>query len=322
MALILFACIGGLLILFWSAERFIEGASSAAHHARVPPLLIGMVVVGFGTSAPEMIVSALAAARGSAGLALGNAYGSSIANIALILGLAALLRPIDVHSRVLRAELPVLCLVTLIAALQLSDGRLSRADASILLLIFGLLLVWAIRYGLRRNHDTLAAQVDCGLAAPRMSRRRAVLWLPAGLVLLIVGSRILVWGATGLAQRLGIDDLVVGLTIVAVGTSLPELAATVAACCKQEHDIALGNIIGSNLFNTLAVAGLAGAIRPLRVPPQLLARDIPFLAVLTLSLFLIGYGFRGPGRVNRREGAALLVAYLAYVGWLIRSSSG
>lgn len=312
----------GLALLLWSADRFVEGSAATARHFGMPPLLIGMVIVGFGTSAPEMVVSALAATQGNPGIALGNAYGSNITNIALILGLTALISPIAVHSQVLRKELPILMGVTALAAWQIRDGDITRFDAVVLLAVFGGLMAWTIRQGLRKQNDTLGSEMAQALEVLAMPVRRAVFWLVVGLVLLIVSSRILVWGAVEIAHGFGVGDLIIGLTIVAAGTSLPELAASLIATRKGEHDIALGNVLGSNLFNTLAVVGIAGAIHPLAVGPEVFNRDMLVMAVLTLSLFVIGYGFRGPGRINRIEGAVLLACYAGYTAYLIGTVFG
>lgn len=319
MTIAFLAVIFGLALLVWSADRFVTGSAAAARHIGMPPLLIGMVVIGFGTSAPEMVVSALAASQGTPGLALGNAYGSNITNIALILGLTALISPIAVHSQVLRKELPILTCVTALAAWQIWDGELTRTDALVLLGVFGTLLGWTIWQGMKKSGDTLGSEIEQELEIKALPLRRAVLWLVIGLVLLIVSSRILVWGAVEIALGFGVSDLIIGLTVVAIGTSLPELASSLIAVRKGEHDIALGNVIGSNLFNTLGVVGIAGVIHPLGVGPEVFSRDILVMAGLTLSLFVIGYGFRGPGRINRFEGAALLACYIAYNAYLIRS---
>jgi len=313
MTLAVCAVIFGVVLLVWSADRFVDGAAAVAQHLGMPPLLIGMVVVGFGTSAPEMVVSALSAWQGNPGIALGNAYGSNIANIGLILGLTALISPIRVESQVLRKELPVLLLVTVLAALQLVDGSLTRGDALVLLLVFVVLMGWSIRSGLRKKGDALEEEVISELVEHQMSLAKATGWLLLGLILLVVSSRILVWGAVVIARGFGVSDLVIGLTIVAIGTSLPELASSLAATRKGEHDIALGNVIGSNLFNTLAVVGIAGAIAPMPVPPEALTRDVLGMAVLSVALFLFAYGFRGrQGRLNRIEGALLLSGYIGY----------
>ncbi|MGX1200394.1 calcium/sodium antiporter [Marinobacter nauticus] len=314
------AILAGLALLVWSADRFVEGSAATAGHFGMPPLLIGMVVVGFGTSAPEMVVSALAASQGNPGLALGNAYGSNITNIALILGITAVIAPIAVHSQVMRKELPILALVTLAAAWLLFDGELSRLDATGLLVLFALVLGWSIWSGMRKTDDVFATEMDAELATHPMPIRNAMLWLVVGLVLLIISSRILVWGAVDLATRFGVSDLVIGLTIVAIGTSLPELASSIIAARKGEHDLALGNILGSNLFNTLAVVGIAGSIAPMAVANEVLIRDIPVMVGLTLALFVLGYGFRGPGRINRVEGVGLLAIFVGYTAYLLSTT--
>ncbi len=310
----------GLILLVWSADRFVEGSSVTARHLGISPLLIGIIVVGFGTSAPEMMVSALSAAKGNPGIALGNAYGSNICNIAMILGITALIKPIFVKSDILKKELPVLALVTLVAIFQLMDGTLTRFEAAFLFSAFLGLLVWSFFQQKKISSDTLALEMENKLENQTLTFRKAVFWLIAGLILLIVSSRMLVSGSVEIAKFFRISDLMIGLTIVAVGTSLPELASTIMAARKNEHDIAIGNIIGSNLFNTMAVIGVAGLIKPMTVDPQLLKRDLPVMAGLTFSLFVLGYGFKGrPGRINRFEGLILLLSYILYVGWLIVS---
>lgn len=311
-----FAIVLGLVLLVWSADRFVEGSAATARHFRMPPLLIGMVVIGFGTSAPEMVVSALSASQGNPGLALGNAYGSNITNIALILGLTALISPIAVHSQVLRKELPILTGITILAAWQLWDGQITRLDALVLLGVFTGLMVWTIGLGMKKKADALGTEMEHKLASQLIPLRQAVGWLILGLLVLIASSRLLVWGAVTIAQGFGVSDLIIGLTIVAVGTSLPELASSIIATRKGEHDIALGNILGSNLFNTLAVVGIAGIVHPLEVGPEVFSRDMMVMAALTVSLFLIGFGFRGPGRISRFEGAALLICYIGYTVYL------
>jgi cation:H+ antiporter len=316
------AVVVSLLMLVWSADRFVEGSAAAARHFGMPPLLIGMVIVGFGTSAPEMIVSALAALQGNPSLAFGNAYGSNITNIALILGLTALISPIAVHSGVLRKELPILLVVTGLAAFQLLDGELSRVDAWSLLAVFGGLVTWTIFQGFRQRADALGLEVVKELDAHTIPLKQSLLWLVIGLILLIVSSRILVWGAVEIAHGFGVSDLIIGLTIVALGTSLPELASSVIAARKGEHDIALGNILGSNLFNTLAVVGIAAAIHPATVAPEILSRDILTMTVLTFLLFVFCFGFRGPGRINRIEGTVLLASYIGYTAFLVMEILG
>jgi cation:H+ antiporter len=310
------AVLGGLAVLLWSADRFVAGAAATAAHYGMPPLLIGMLVIGFGTSSPEIVVSVFSAAQGNPGLALGNAHGSNIANIALILGVTALISPIVVKSRVLHRELPILLGATGLAWWLLGDGEFSSADAAFQLVLFSALVGWSVWEGLREREDILGEEY--AREAHELPLRTALFWLAIGLVLLVLSSRLVVWGAVGIAEAFGVSDLVIGLTVVAVGTSLPELAAAIAAVRKGEHDLALGNVIGSNLFNTLLVAALAGAILPHAVEPALLSRDLPVLAVLTVALFLMGFGITGrQGRIDRLEGGLLVAAFVTYIAWLV-----
>jgi cation:H+ antiporter len=321
MTLALAAMLVGLILLVWSADLFVTGASSTAKRFGMPPLLIGMVVVGFGTSAPEMVVSALASMQGNSGIALGNAYGSNITNIALILGVTALISPIMVQSRVLKRELPFLIGVTLLAAWQLYDGLLSRFDAVVLLSVFTVYMVWTIKTGKSDSNDSFGQEMANELdGSSTLSPKKGFALLGIGLLILILSSRILVWGAVEIAHIFGVPDLIIGLTIVALGTSLPEFASSIIAARKGEHDIALGNIIGSNLFNTLAVVGIAGIVRPATVMAELLTRDVLVMTLVTLCLVVMGYGFRKQGRINRWEGAILLGVYIAYTLYLIQSS--
>ncbi|MDP1633783.1 MAG: calcium/sodium antiporter [Gallionellaceae bacterium] len=310
----------GLLLLVWSADRFVDGAASAARYFGMSPLLIGMVIVGFGTSAPEMAVSVLAAYQGNPGIALGNAYGTNIANIALILGITALAVPIAVQSRILQMELPLLMAVTVVAAWQVRDGEITRVEAWVSLAVFVAVMGWSIWQGTRKNGDALGAEFEQELSAHAMSLSRSLFWLLVGLLFLIVSSRILVWGAVEIAHGFGISDLVIGLTVVAVGTSLPELASSIIAMRKGEHDIALGNVIGSNLFNTLAVVGLAGVIAPITAGEEVFSRDVLVMAALTVLLFVFCYSFRGPHRIGRIEGGILLSIYIAYTAYLIKTA--
>jgi len=321
----------GLALLVWSADRFIDGSAAVAKHFGVAPLIVGMIIVGFGTSAPEMLVSAIAALRGNPALALGNAIGSNIVNIALILGVTALIAPIAVHSSIVRRELPLLVSICLLAGVFLLDKSLSRFEAALLLLSFFGLLAWTFVTARNSSSDLsaadplateLAQELEQGLVEgleqvpDKLSK--SLLWLVVGLVLMIAASRLLVWGAVTLAQQFGVSDLIIGLTIVALGTSLPELASSVMAARKGEHDIALGNIIGSNLFNITAVVGIAVMIRPIsHFDPAILLRDWGSMMLVTLALFAMTYGFGQPGRINRWEGVLLLLAYVAYTGWLM-----
>ena len=319
MTLAFVALIAGLALLVWSADKFVDGAAATARYAGMPPLLIGMVIIGFGTSAPEMVVSALASMQGNPGLALGNAYGSNITNIALILGLTALISPIAVSSQVVRKEIPILLGITLLTGALLIDGHLGRGDALILGGVFIVLLGWSIWTGIKGKGDALDEDVNVEIDSEAMPLKKAIFWLIVGLVLLVGASRLLVWGAVTIAQAFGISDLAIGLTIVAVGTSLPELASSLMAIKKKEHDLALGNVLGSNLFNTLAVVGIAAGIAPLDVDPAVLSRDWSLMMGLTLLLLVMCLGRKGQGRINRVEGGILLCIFVAYTGWLLTS---
>ncbi len=310
--------IAGLIILVWSADRFVDGASGIAAYLGMPPLLIGMIIVGFGTSAPEMFVSAMSAVKGNPGIAIGNAYGSNITNIALILGITSLIAPIKVKSAVLRRELPILTAATLLAAWQIHDGEITRIEAAMLLTVFACLIAWSVWQSINRKPDEFSAEVEDMLKEKSRPFGRSLFSLSAGLVLLIASSHLLVTGAVKIATSLGVSDLVIGLTVVAIGTSLPELASSIAAARKGEHEIALGNVIGSNLFNTMAVVGIAGSVRPFRVSPEVFTRDMSVMLVLTISLFLTGWGFKGrQGRINRFEGGGLVLIYAAYTAMLL-----
>lgn len=315
------AIIAGLILLVWSADRFVDGSAATARYFGMPSLLIGIIIVGFGTSAPEMVVSALAATAGNPGIALGNAYGSNITNIGLILGFTALISPIAVSSQVVRKELPILLAISAMAAWQIYDGELTRLDAIILLAVFALIMGTTIYQELKKkNHAPQDAQDAQDTQESSISLPKAIMWLVLGLVLLIVSSRMLVWGAVEIAHALGISDLIIGLTIVAVGTSLPELASSIIAAIKNEHDIALGNIIGSNLFNTLAVVGIAGSIAPMEVSFEVLTRDVTVMCALTVALLIFALGKKGKARINRFEGALLVLSYIAYTVYLISTA--
>ena len=313
------AIIVGLLLLIWSADRFVDGAAATARHFGMPQLLIGIVIIGFGTSAPEMIVSALSAVNGNPGIALGNAYGSNITNIGLILGLTALVLPLAVNSQVLKQELPILIFVTALSAFLIMDGDVLRLDAWILLGIFFIYMGWTIWTGLSNRDDSLVHDVKEELQKQEyMSLAKALMWVVIGLALLMGSSQLLVWGAVKIAHYFGVSDLVVGLTIVAVGTSLPELASSIAAARKNEVDLAVGNIIGSNLFNTLAVVGLVGAISPMYVGQEVFTRDMPVMSTLTVLLLVFGFGKKG--QINRIKGLILLLAYISYNFYLFKTA--
>ncbi|MGP4844608.1 calcium/sodium antiporter [Marinobacter sp. 1Y8] len=303
------AIIAGLVLLIWSADRFVEGAVALARNSGMSPMLIGLTIVAFGTSAPEMLVSATAALTDAPALAVGNALGSNIANIGLVLGITTLVAPIPLNKTVLTRELPILLTVTLLALLLLLDQSLTPIDGALFLVMLAVALFLMSRKGKDSDAQDVIDEVE---GVPAMSARKASLLFAIGLGALIVSSRILVWGATELALTMGISELIIGLTIVAIGTSLPELAASVASALKGHHDVALGNIIGSNLFNLLAVLAMPAILSPLHIDLDVLYRDYGTMVGLTILLALFAYGMRKKGKLARFEGGILLACYIAY----------
>ncbi|MGP9558026.1 calcium/sodium antiporter [Psychrobacter sp. AOP7-A1-24] len=321
----------GLAILVWSADVFIDGATALAKKFSVPSFLIGVLILGIGTSAPEMVVSVLAAVEGSPELALGNAYGSNIINIALVLGATVLISPIIIRRGIVKRDLPLLLLITIIAAWQLRDGTLSQADGIVLLVllvtVLGLQIIMSIREGYHEHEDdVVVANADSELSEnlenlePSVTRGLVSLFI--GMLMLVVSSRAIVWGAVELATLWGLSELIIGLTIVAVGTSLPELVSSLSAARKGEHDMALGNIIGSNIFNTLAVVGLATVITPIAADPVILSRDVMAMGLLTILLVaLCVFAFATKRQFGRTSGATLVLFFVGYTAWLIQSVS-
>jgi len=306
------AILAGFILLIWSADRFVTGAAATARNFDVPPLIIGLTIVAFGTSAPELMVAGFAAYDGSPSLAIGNALGSNITNIALVLGVSALITPLDVHSRIIKKELPILLIVTLMALALMRDMTLGRFDGFVLLSLLFLLMWWMTRQGIRNQSSDALTDEYIEELPDKMSAPRALFWLIVGLIILIASSKLLVWGAVNVAIELGVSELLIGLTVIAIGTSLPELAASITGALKNEHDIAIGNVVGSNLFNTLGVLAIPGLIRPSTLDQGILDRDLPIVLILTILLFIMAYGFRGQGRINRIEGSLLFSAFIAY----------
>lgn len=315
------AVIIGFVLLVWGADRFVHGASATARNLGISPLIIGLTIVGFGTSAPEILVSIVSALEGNPGLAVGNALGSNITNIGLVLGTTALIAPLVVKSETLRREYPAMFAVMLLALALMIDGQLSRLDGFILLAGLGLMIYWMVMIGLRKSRiDPM--EVEYAQEIPSITTSRALLWLLAGFIVLLFSSRILVWGSINIATTLGVSDVIIGLTIVAIGTSLPELAASIMSALKKEPDIAIGNVIGSNMFNLLAVLGLPAAIAPITLEEGILSRDYPFMIGLSIGLFIMAYGFRNHGRINRFEGSLLLLTYITYMVVIYYSVKG
>ncbi len=320
-ALFIVAILAGFAILLWGADRFVDGAANIATNFNVSPLIIGLTIVGFGTSAPEMLVSALASFDGAPALGIGNALGSNIANIGLVLGVTILVTPLTVNSAVLRREFPMLAFVMALSLLLMWDQFLGRVDGIILfsgfiLTLFGM-TVLAINSS---KEDKTNQEFEQEFSKPSMSTAKAILFFLVGLAALLIGSKALVYGATGIAHLLGVSDLVIGLTIVAIGTSLPELAASVISALKNEHDIAIGNILGSNIFNLLAVLAMPGLIAPSVVSSEMLYRDFSVMVGLFVLLFIFSSTGKG-GRIGRIAGSLLLLIYIAYNGLLAYQST-
>lgn len=308
------AVIFGLFVLIWSADRFIEGASSIARILGVSPLIVGMIIVGLGTSAPEMLVSGAAALQGNPGLGIGNAIGSNITNITLVLGVTAIFYHLPVHSRLLKREMPLVLATAVLAWVLMADGYFSRLDSIILLTTLFIVLVWMINSARneRKDHDPLIDETIVEIPE-KMPLNNSIIWLIVGLTSLLISSKLLVWGASNIASEFGVSDLIIGLTIVAIGTSLPELAATISSARKGETDLAVGNIVGSNLFNTLAVLPIPAMINPLDVPKDALDRDIVIMIVMTIILLLFSFGFKkSRSMITHTKGWILFVGFIAY----------
>jgi len=309
--------VAGLVLLIWGADRFVHGAAAAARNLGVAPLLIGLTVVAFATSAPEILVSIVAASQGQPGLAFGNAIGSNIFNIGLVLGLTAMIRPILLESATLRREMPALLAVTLLTVSLFLDSFLSFIDGVVMLTGLVIVMVWLARLGLRSaENDPIARDFDAEIPAD-VKMTMAVVWLIVGLGTLLIGAELLVDGATGIARMLQISDVVIGIIIVAFGTSLPELAVSLASALKGEYGLAIGNIVGSNIFNLLAVIGIAATIAPASLPPSVLSLHIFVMVAFTLVLFAMTYDYDGKAQLSRLEGLALFLAFLAYDGYVI-----
>ncbi|MDO5652462.1 MAG: calcium/sodium antiporter [Moraxella sp.] len=315
MILALAAMAIGIVLLMYSADFFIDGASAIALKFGMPKFLIGMLVIGVGTSAPEIVVSVLSALQGASSLALGNAYGSNIINITLVMGATALVSPLFIQKSLVRTDFLILLGVTALAIGLLFDGMLSRGDGVVLLTALVVFLVGQIWLARRGKVDKDKLEADVAHAPTKMGK--SIAKLIGGLVVLVLSSRLVVWGAVELATIAGLSELVIGLTIVAVGTSLPELMSSIIAARKGEDEMALGNVIGSNIFNTLAVVGIATLIAPMSVANEIIRRDMPVMAGVTLLLFIMCViAILGTQKLGRVLGAILLTVFVVYTGWL------
>lgn len=308
--------IAGLIALSWGADRFVYGASALASNIGVTPMVIGLTIVAMGSSAPEIVVSATASLDNNPDTAVGNAIGSNITNIALVLGLTALLKPLNVSSTTVRREMPVLLVVTLLAGYFLYDRNLEFYEGVILIVLFFITiggLTW-ISLSAEKN-DPLHSETEDEIPSD-VSTSNAVFWVIVGLILLPISAHFMVGSAVEIARHFGMSELVIGLTIIALGTSLPELAASIAGVLKGEDDLALGNIIGSNIFNLLAVLAMPGLISPGIIDADVASRDIFAMFIVTCLLICFSFNLRGTRRINRWEGGVLVLCYLSYCAYL------
>ncbi|WP_318483097.1 calcium/sodium antiporter [Photobacterium leiognathi] len=314
---IVLLCVG-LVLLVWSADRLVYGAAALARNFGVAPLVIGMTILAMGSSAPEMMVSATAALAGKTDTAVGNVLGSNIANIALILGITALLKPLSISSTIIRRELPLMLGVTVIAGLLLWDNYLGRMEGVFLAVLFVLFLLAMLKISRASKNDPLMENQEEEIPTG-VSNSSALIWVFIGLGLLLYSSDMVVESAVTIAKYFGMSDLVIGLTIIAVGTSLPELAASIASIYKGEDDMAVGNIIGSNVFNILAVMGIPGLLNPSVLSPLAMSRDFYVMLALSVLLLLMALGKRR--RINRLEGGILVICFIAYQAYLFLNVS-
>jgi cation:H+ antiporter len=311
--------IAGLIALFFSTHKFVAGSASIARNFNVSPLLIGLTIVGFGTSVPEILISGFASFGGDSGIAVGTALGSNIANIGLVLACTALVKPLSFDSNLLKRELPILMAISLLCYFIAFDG-LGRGDSLLMLLILLVFFIWLIRTTRKEEFDG-GYEKELKTALPNtVTVKQAWIYFGAGLVGLLISSKLVVWAAVNVAHLAGVNELIIGLTAVAFGTSLPELAASIGSVLKKEDNLAVGSIIGSNIYNLLAVYSLPGLIAPGVAPEGILMRDFPVMLGLTVVIFFLGVGIGSrAGIINRWEAAILLVAYGSYQ-WVIYQS--
>ncbi|GAA6153497.1 calcium/sodium antiporter [Pseudoteredinibacter isoporae] len=317
------AVIGGLAVLVWSADRFVAGSAAAASNLGVSKLIIGLTIVSFGTSAPEILVAINAALNDIGDMAIGNAVGSNLANIGLVLGVTALVAPLPTQKHLITNEMLFLLAITAVAGLVLWDLHIATWEAALMLIsIIPLIYIMSQRQQREMSPKEKAEEEE---EIPDLSNKAAAIWFAVGLVLLIASSRVLVWGAEQIALDFGVSPLIIGLTLLAVGTSLPELAASIVSALKGHHDIAIGNIIGSNMFNILAVMSTPALIANIEISPELLSRDYLSMALITVLLALaIAWSLRTAtetNRIGRSMGAIFLSLYGAYYYWLFASGA-
>lgn len=303
----------GFIALIWAADRLVLGAAALAKKLGVPPLLIGLTIVALGTSAPEICVSVMAAIDGYTGLAIGNAIGSNIVNITLALGITTLIAPLTIKSNLLRREYPIMLAVLLLTGLLLMDGKLDRSDSLVLLIGCAILLIWLIHSGLKHRQNEPLVQEYTSELHTHISTWLACIWFTIGLLLLPISSEYLVQGAISVAHYFAVSDLVIGLTIIAIGTSLPEIATSVVSAIKGEADISVGNILGSNIFNMLLVLAIPGLVNPAPLPDLVFARDFTTMAITSLLFLVLAFNRQGQGVIHRWQGGVLVLCYFIYL---------
>jgi cation:H+ antiporter len=309
--------IGGLVLLIWGADRFVHGAAATARNMGVAPLLVGLTVVAFATSAPEILVSVVASVRGEPLLAIGNAIGSNVVNIGLVLGCVAIVRPIQLRSATLRREMPALLAVSLLTVSLFLDSYISRIDGIVMMTGLVIVMIWLARLGIRSSpSDPIKMEYEAEIPKD-VTMGMAIVWLILGLATLLVGANFLVDGSIEVARYLGVSEVVIGILLVALGTSLPELAVSMVSALKGEYGLAIGNIVGSNIFNLLAVIGVAAVIAPAAIAPSVLSLHVFVMVAFTLVLFAMTYDYDGKSELSRVEGIALLLAFIAYDTYVV-----
>ena len=308
----------GFVLLIWSADVLVDNASELASELGVSTFLIGVIIIGFGTSAPELFVSAMAALENKGNLALGNALGSNITNIGLVLGVAALLKVMPVERSIATRDIPAVLAAGVISVALIIDGTLGRLDGIILLALLITYLVYSAKQSVKTDNSSTELESADKSQIGRQSLAKSCAWTIASIIILMLASRMLVLGAVTIAEYFKVSELIIGLTIVAIGTSLPELAAAISAARKNEHEMIIGNIIGSNVFNTLGVLGLTGALRATELDTGVLTRDFPIMFLFTVSILLMALIKKRFGRV---EGGILTAGYFSYLGFLLLSAS-
>lgn len=309
--------LSSLIVLVWSADKFVYGASSLARNLGISPMIIGLTIVAMGSSAPEMMIASTASLDGKVNTAIGNAIGSNITNIALVLGITALMHPLSVSSSTVKREIPLILAITALAYFMLSDHHFSFTEGLLLIVGFFVYIITLLAITVRRSkkqnqEDALIVEAEHEVPEATTTRN-SVIWLIIGMILLPLSAQYLVNSSVFIAKAFGISDLVIGLTVIAIGTSLPELAASIMSIVKKEDDLALGNIIGSNIFNILAVLSLAGLIAPGDIDKNVALRDAPYMLAITLFLFFLCFTRRwGNFKITRIKGFALLLTFVSY----------